>query len=379
MGVESRKLRVVVRTAHGALPVVVAASVVPASSCGSDSELSRPQAAPQTAGRSSHGAAGTGGAGNATFGASGRDAGVLITPGTAGASFDAGQRAVPDGGGLRPGMTEADCLASPSSCCDFTVNLPAEGTPAEPGQICAAMMTPVDSNRAAHVTLTAGADGLTVKGSIELAPGLIGLVAGTPSVEVIDATDPMLLGLAIGQIVPSAKGFAFDALWPNSAPLARHDLTRITVRVAFQVLCSDMTQLVHAVTDVHLCDGGGTGGAEWVSSGSVCTVCRVIAEMAPSPIVPEPREDGMPLSRVLRLRVVELARVSGTVVLWAEHDGGAGLDYEWQASAGEIAYLAPDVVALSAREGMAAPFVQVAAFSADAAAVASWGFNDEAA
>jgi hypothetical protein len=155
-------------------------------------------------------------------------------------------------------------------------------------------------------------------------------------------------------------------------------MTRITVRVSFEAACPDAPQVVHAVTDVHLCDLDDLP-VQWVSSGSVCSVCRIIAEMAPSPIVPDARADDLPLARALRLRVVELARVAGTVVLLAENDGGPDVEYEWSASVGAIERLAPDVIALHATADMSNPFVQVAAFASDAAAVASWTFNDEVA
>jgi hypothetical protein len=108
-------------------------------------------------------------------------------------------------------------------------------------------------------------------------------------------------------------------------------------------------------------------------------VCRIIAEMAPSPIVPEKTNDALPLAQVLRLRIVELARVSNVVVLLAENDGGDGLEYEWHASAGKVEHLAPDVVAWTLEEGLDAPSIHAAVWGADGAAVASFAFNVEAA
>jgi hypothetical protein len=108
-------------------------------------------------------------------------------------------------------------------------------------------------------------------------------------------------------------------------------------------------------------------------------VCRIIAEMAPSPIVPDKAADELPLGRVLRARIIELARISNTVVLLAENDGGEGLEYEWHVSAGRVERLAPDVIAWTLAEGMAAPYAQAAIWNADAAAVASFAFNTEAA
>ena len=137
--------------------------------------------------------------------------------------------------------------------------------------------------------------------------------------------------------------------------------------------------MIHAAMDIHLCfSDHDFKTPEWVSAGDQCTVCRIIAEMAPSPIVPEKCADGLPLARALRLRLVELARISNAVVLLAENDGGPNLEYEWHASAGRVDELAPDVVLWTLEEGMAAPFIQAAVFGADAAAVVSWAFNEAA-
>jgi hypothetical protein len=360
-------LRVWVRTAQGALPVVVSAAVVPAEGCSDRREVDN---ASREAGRGGS----VGGVGNSGSGAS---AGFM----TAGALGAAGTPIiVPIAGGPADAGNPGDAGgpdAGPPGSCRYTVELPPAGVPAEPGQICAATMVPVDSNRAAHVQLQAanGSPG-SVEGTIVIAPTLLGMVVGTPKVEVIDATDPALLALDVSAVLPNPSGFGFLGRWPGPVTFRAEGMTRITVRVTFEAACPDAPQLVHAVTDVHLCDLDGLP-VQWVSSGSVCSVCRIIAEMAPSPIVPDAGSDELPLGRVLRLRVVELARVSGTVVLLAENDGGSEVEYEWSASAGVIERLAPDVIALTAGEGVMSPFVQVAAFAADAAAVASWSFNDE--
>jgi hypothetical protein len=362
-------LRVWVRTAQGALPVVIGAAVVSAEGCsdrrtidGRPGDAGQPNAGQGVAGFASAGRGGAmvGGTGGGGFGVAGSPIAVPVAGAAAGA----------DAGGPEPG---------PPGSCQFTVELPPPGVPAEPGQICAATMTPVESNRAAHVQLQAakGSPG-SVEGTIEIAPGLLGVVVGMPTVEVIDATDPALLDFEVSEVLPVPAGFAFLGRWPGPVTFRSEGMTRITVRVTFEAACPDAPQLVHSVTDVHLCDLDGLP-VEWVSSGSVCSVCRIIAEMAPSPIVPGAGAGGdeLPLARMLRLRVVELARVSGTVVLLAENDGGTDVEYEWSASAGAIEHLAPDVIALTASEGVVAPFVQVAVFAADAAAVASWTFNDE--
>jgi hypothetical protein len=368
-----RRLRLLVRTARGALPVLVTAAVVPADGCSDRDQL--PRASGSDAGGTGEGSGRAGAAGTSGSGSGGSGSGGSMLTGTGG--IGGTPIAIPIGGSVAPDAGTPE--PGPPGKCTFTVALPPAGVPAEPGQICAATMTPVDSNRAAHVQLEAvnGSPG-SVTGTIVIAPSLLGMVVGTPEITVIDATDPALLDFAVSDVLPNPSGFGFRGRWPGPVVFRDRDMTRITVRVAFEAACEDAPQLVHAVTDVHLCDLDGLP-SQWVSSGSVCTVCRIIAEMAPSPIVPDAGADGLPLGRVLRLRVVELARVAGTVVLLAENDGGDDVQYEWSASVGTIEPLAPDVIALHASEGMAGPFVQVAAFADDAAAVASWTFNDEVA
>lgn len=343
------------QTARGTLPVVVAAAIVPAAACG----------APDGTGLSQAGHAGAGGVQTSAGGGSaGRDAAI----GAGGSIFNVSSGGA---GGLGPGQ------------CGFTVEVPAEGVPAEPGQICSASMVPVDSNRAAQVRLLApvaavGDAGLSWGGQIDVAPAIASLLVGAPVVEVIDATDPALMKGTVSQITRTPQGYSFQAEWPWSTSFASDGLTRITVRVTLELSCPPATQIVHAVTDIHLCQDAGRQ-PEWVSSGSVCSVCRIIAEMAPSPIVPDKAGDDLPLARVLRLRIVELARISGTVVLLAENDGGDGLEYEWHVSGGRVERLAPDVIAWTLEPDVTAPFAQAAVWGGAAAAVATWAFNEDAA
>jgi hypothetical protein len=366
MVVGTRTLRLVVQTAKGALPLVVAATIVEAGGCGNSTDV-----AGRTLSEGGNGQTGTGGilsAGGAAH--AGSSAGGVVGSGGGIIFIGSGGEG---SGGLGPGQ------------CDFMVELPPAGVPAQPGQICSATMVPVDSNRAALVTFTGQYSAPT--GSIAIAPALKGLVVGTPTVDVIDATDPTLLKLAFENVRPSVDGFTFTTRATGATNFNVDGMTRITVRVSLEITCdgtvtaadaAQATQVVHAVTDVHLC-GDGRQAPEWVSSGSVCTVCRIIAEMAPSPIVPDKAADELPLGRVLRARIIELARISNTVVLLAENDGGEGLEYEWHVSAGRVERLAPDVIAWTLAEGMAAPYAQAAIWNADAAAVASFAFNTEAA
>ncbi len=266
---------------------------------------------------------------------------------------------------------------------EYSVELPPEGVPATPGQICSATVEPVESGRAARVTLQKLPGSIqSAQGFIEIEPALEPRVVGVPVVEVIDATVPALLGISVTNVTKVNGGFSFDASWVDPIPenVTTFDVSavvRMTVRISLELSCSATeTRIVHAATDVHLCIG--EGDVEWVSSGDTCIVCRVIAEMAPSPIVPDKSVDALPLARALRLRIVELARVSNTVVLLAENDGGDGLEYEWHCSDGRVERLAPDIVAWTLEEGMPAPMIQAAVIGPSTAAVASFAWNDAA-
>jgi hypothetical protein len=259
--------------------------------------------------------------------------------------------------------------------------LPSAGVPAEPGQICSVGVEPVESGLAAHVTLEklGGADDLSqATGLCVIDAALEPRVIGEPVIEVIDASHSALLQMSVSGLTKVAGGWSFSASFPAPLELQADGWARMTVRTAFELDCAPepTTRVVHAATDVHVCLENGQ--VEWASSGESCTVCRIIAEMAPSPIVPEPTPDDLPLARALRLRIVELARVSNTVVLWAENDGGDDLEYEWHASGGQVQRLSPDVVAWTLQEGMPAPFIQVAISGPDALAVSSFGFNEAA-
>jgi hypothetical protein len=347
-----RKLTVVVRTAQGALPLLVAAGIGLDSSCGGGEE---PDSSAADHGDASSEVLGTGGSGLGVGGATGL-AGTLIGVGG----------------------------PNPNACNTFNVAIPPEGVPALPGQICAAVVDPVDSARSARITLAtlSPSDLRKATGLVEMAPDILALVVGLPTVEVVDATRAPMLEMQVSNMVKEARGFSFDASWPDMTNLA---LDRMTVRTTFEVACdgdsgtaeAGTTRLVHAVNDIFLCNGRSSSDFMWVSSGDKCTtVCDIIAEMAPSPIVPDKGPDDLPLARVLRLRIIALAHVSNAVILLAENDGGAGLDYEWHASGGHVERLAPDVVVWTVQQGMPAAHIQAAVFGPSAAAVASWGFNE---
>jgi hypothetical protein len=222
-------------------------------------------------------------------------------------------------------------------------------------------------------------DGTT--GYVDIEPSLAASLVGTPTVEVIDATPPELRELRVENVTrtspASSERFSFTIVLPSEPAISPRDIVRMTVRTTFEVDCGGgVTRIVHAAHDIHLCTEE-FGVVYWVSSGEIC-VCRVVAEMAPSPIVPDKVTDGLPLARALRLRIVELARVSNALVLLAENDGGDGLEYEWHPSVGRVERLAPDVVVWTVTMGDAAPFIQAAVYGVEVAAVATFSFNEAA-
>ena len=79
----------------------------------------------------------------------------------------------------------------------------------------------------------------------------------------------------------------------------------------------------------------------WVSSGDPIFEnmenCWNSCEMAPTPIMPDPTDDGLALPFALKVEIDELVRFDRSVVLIAEHRGTQGpVEYEWRVSAGEI-------------------------------------------
>jgi hypothetical protein len=348
-----RRLRILVERSRGALPVVAVAVVVPVTSCSDDDERTRTTSQAGTGGLASDAAGGARAAGG-----SGGSAGVISVGGIGGISPDGEARPDSGCGGASSGYT-------------YVVDLPPPGVPAEPGQICAISTEPVASNRTARVTLTATATGpQIVDGRIAIDPMLTGQVLGEPVVSVVEATLPELMQLQVSGITRQPDGFSFQGSWPT--PLDLYRTARLTIKVAFDIACdADARDVrrVEALTNVHGCRDAFE--FEWISSGDECRVCTIVAEMAPSPIVPDKAPDGLPLARAIRLRLIELARVGNTVVLLAENDGGDGVEYEWQAASGVLERLAPDVVAWTSDD--AGPHhVQAAVFGKSGAAVASF-------
>jgi hypothetical protein len=354
-----RKLEIVIARAPGAAPVLLAAALVGgAASCGGSS-VSAP--ADASAGGATGGSGGNGfggGSGGLVFGGAGGTGGTGGTGGIGGSPFC-------------PSSSHFDTQI---------VTVPDPGVPADPGQICAVSTAPVVSNAAARVSLMKYSPALELaQGTVTLDPNLAGGVAGSLAISVVASTPSALQAMQVDSIVQTPTGWTFHATWPAPLDLHPDGYTSITVRVQFLVNCDpsgNVNQLVSADTVIDLCLGD--SDLDWVSSGDLCTVCHLVAEMAPSPIVPEPKPDTLPLARVLRLRLAELARVGDDVVLLAENDGGEALAYEWHPSSGSIEALAPDIVIWRSAAGTSPRFIQTAVVGDAGAAVASFSLDEAA-
>ena len=199
-------------------------------------------------------------------------------------------------------------------------------------------------------------------------------VVGTPSI-VVEATMDSFDKMVVTNMTKVAGGFRFSASWPEPLPGCFGNLRMMVVAAVFDVTCADGgTKTVEARTTIAHCDAG-DGGYEWVSSGDKCCDCQIIAEMAPSPIVSDKQKDDLPLARVVRLRVLELARAGRQVLLFAENDAGGEHEIDWNVSGGSFERIAPDVILWTLPDGDQAPFGQVAVSNDAGAAVENfmWG------
>jgi hypothetical protein len=256
----------------------------------------------------------------------------------------------------------------------FTVEVPPEGVPADPGQICSVVMGPVESNNAARVTLVKQPQGLhSAKGEVAVDPVLLADVVGLPSIEVVSSPYMQLTQMSVSNITPTPTGFSFDADWPAPLNIAAEFDAMMILRTTFDMTCSPTeTRQVEAITHVNLCTDDANDDVVWVSSGDECTICGIIAEMAPSPIVPNKGGDEIALGKVIGLRLVIVARIGDSLLLLAENDGGPDLQYDWVASAGEVLEVSSDIVLWTPPAEGAPHLLQVAVHDDDAAAVASY-------
>ena len=335
-----RKLRVVFTTVGGVMPALLVAFVAPAlDGCGSD--------------------------------AGGTD---LAVPPATDASFADVDRPTPFEPSPRPPLGP--------ECPSYIVEIPEPGTAADPGMLCA-VPAPVASSNSASVILSGyRPDEQTAIGELYIAPDVEAHVVGMPTITVVEASEPGLESMTITEMQKAEGGFRFRVHWPEAIGLAFGLYgTRMTVQTSITLACSDGgTTTVEALTKIDLCNAERSDAYQWVSSGGACTVCHVIAEMAPSPIVSDKKGDDLPLGMVLRLRVVEVARAGRQILLFADNDAGPNAEYEWRVSEGSIEHIADDVILWTLPEdagpnGARTPFGQVAVWNADGAAVENFVFS----
>jgi hypothetical protein len=265
----------------------------------------------------------------------------------------------------------------PTTCSDGrearVVELPDAGLPATPDQLCAAQPSTVESTASARVTLKGYAN---ATGFVALPADIEGVIVGTPSVAVIDAAPPQLASMTVTNMTKVTGGFQFTAGWAETLPSTSCFGTQtMTVKATFDIACADGgTKTVEARTRIDICDGS-DGSLAWVSSGDQCCDCVIIAEMAPSPIVSDKTKDDLPLARVVRLRVVELARAGRQVLLFAENDAGPELELDWNVSGGSLERIDADLMLWTLPDDDASPFGQVAVWNDAGAAVENfaWG------
>ncbi len=349
-----RKIHLIVSAAKGALPVLLAASVAPMAATCTTSP-------PTNTAAVSVGAGGDGGSGGASQSSSSGFGGEIIFP----------------DGGTAGSAGASNCPDPFSVQTTFTVEVPPEGTPAEPGQICAIAMDPVTSNFAAKVTLVKSPNGdHLATGHIAIDAAVQADMMGLPSIE-ITAADPALAAAKITNIVPEPGGWSFDLEWPMPFNVQPYSWERITFKVRMLMRCDPQAmvmRLVESTTYVNLCVD--MGSLTWVSSGEVCNACDIIAEMAPSPIVSDKHFDELPLGHVMRLRVVPVARIGASVVLFAENDGGENLVYDWHPSAGKLEKVSDDIAVWTPPSDLLPHIVQVAVHGEDTAAVATYAWRE---
>jgi hypothetical protein len=283
-------------------------------------------------------------------------------------SFDTNGRA-PDMGVGEPDMridTDGRLECRNGGPTTRIVTLPPPGVTPDPGQLCA-VSPPAGSSSSARVTFTNyDATTETAAGFITVHSAVAPSVVGLPTITVTSAADPRFAMLQATGMTKVQGGYAFDAQWPALS----HSLYggSMNVKTTFTIACPEGgTQVVEAITPVNFCFEGDK--YVWVSSGDACTTCVIIAEMAPSPIVSDVMSDNLPLARVIRIVVHEVARAGRCVLLMAQNDAGEDAEYEWRVSKGKLETVAPDLVLWTLPDGVDCPFGQVAVWNETGAVV----------
>jgi hypothetical protein len=229
------------------------------------------------------------------------------------------------------------------------VHTPPAQTAPTPFEICFPGDDPVESNRAARVTLTLhGASANVATGRIDIPAEILSRIIGTPEISAVHAYPDYLRGMVVSDIAPSPDGFTFSAAWDSIPYVSPESGAYVNVRVTLEIGCDSdpltdtdtagNTRLVTSDTWLSYCSGSDAAyGDQWVSSGDACHVCHYVCEMAASPIVPDGKDQYLALPRELGMEIIPVMQYGRNLSLVVEPRGTEGpLTYRWSVSAGRI-------------------------------------------
>jgi hypothetical protein len=274
-----------------------------------------------------------------------------------------------------PGLGEQDSAfpypdsSEPWCPNQHTVALPEPGVPAAPQTLCTVASPTVVSPESARVTLTNlrfAAGALEADGAIAIPAAVLAQVTTLPTLEFRMGVTK--IPVTVSNLTKIASGFQFSLAWAKNTSIYPGEL--YLAKVVLPLTCEDAdARTIEATTVLELCEDH-QGGQVWRSSGDNCSICRIIAEMAPSPIVSDNQGDDLPLGRVVQIRVIEVARGGNQVLLLAENDAGHEGEYDWRVSAGTLQTLDSDLVLWTLPDDPEqTPFGQVAVWNPAGAAV----------
>lgn len=260
----------------------------------------------------------------------------------------------------------------PSLCSlQFFIPVAPEGTKPTVSELCATDSEAVSSGWAARVTLTEDPiGGGTATGRIALAPELTPSLVTAIELEIADA-EPGLGTLEVGMLTRDGDAFVFPLNFVNPT-LETSRFPRLVITVKLTLDCAGQPKSVTSTTALYRCDQSPWGNSAWLSSGDACGECAVICEMAASPIVPPISQTSEVLSQAVRAQVTRLGQYGSTLLLQAQHDGGANrFEYQWDVSAGKILWQKDDLVLWAPPVAAGEHLLQVSLLAFDAAVVAS--------
>lgn len=202
----------------------------------------------------------------------------------------------------------------PPDCYEMVERLPESPEPnPSVSQLCSVEVEPVNSAGAVRVTLDAapGASRESTGGRLTIAAELQDALAGNPAVQLLDASERLLVEAKVSAPTPTDAGYSFTVTWPAGAVLEAQGLTSVLFRAALDLNCEGGTRLVHSLHELHFCGGFADVPATWAGPGDDCAVCPTFVDLRARPIVPEAPEGSPPPGRTERVRAVELRRSGG--------------------------------------------------------------------